>query len=102
MEVDKCPVDIPGIPQSAFMVEAHFFKATHGRDIPSLHHGIQPMQVIDGLCQGGKMCDHHGSQPLVPVVRVAHDNAYFAVFMGGINMFQRTVADEDLVSIHNQ
>ena len=46
MEVDKSPVDIPGISQSALMLEAHFFKATPGCDIAPVNHGIHPMQVI--------------------------------------------------------
>ena len=59
--MDKGPGDIPGIPQSAFMVEANFFKATSGRDIAPLNHGIYSMQVIDGQSQGGETCDHPGS-----------------------------------------
>jgi len=86
MEVDKLPVDILGIPPSAFMVEAHFFKATPGRDIASLNDSIDSMQVIDSQCQGGETLDHHGSQPLVPRVWVADDDAYFAAAMGSINM----------------
>ena len=55
MEVDKLPVDIPGIPLSAFMLEAYFLNATPGRDIAPLDDGIHSMQVIPGKGQGGKL-----------------------------------------------
>src|SRR5712691_1132492 len=102
MEVDKCSVDIPGIPQCAFMVETDFFKAPPGRDISPLNHGIDAMQVIDGECQSSEMCDRLGSHSLVPIVEVADDDPNFAASMGGINMFQRTVADERFLSIHRE
>lgn len=86
MEIDKCPIDIPGIPQSAFMLEAYFFKATPGRHIAPLNDGIHPMQVIPGQCQRGETGDRQGSQSLVPILFFANDHAYFAVSMGRINM----------------
>jgi hypothetical protein len=86
MEVDKSPVDIPGISQSALMLEAHFFKATPGCDIAPVNHGIHPMQVIPSKCQGGETCDRQGSQSLVPILFFADDDADFALSMGRINM----------------
>jgi hypothetical protein len=53
MEIDKCPIDIPGMPQSALMLEAHLFEATSGCDFAPLNHSIDSMQVIPGKCQGG-------------------------------------------------
>src|SRR5262245_36474901 len=102
MEVDKCPVDIPGIPPSAFMLEARFFKATPGRDIAPLNHSIDPMQGIPGKCQRGETCDHPDSQSFVPIVWITNDDAYFAVLMESINVFQRTVADQHLVGVHRE
>src|SRR5215831_1668666 len=102
MEVDKFAVNVPCLSPSAFMLEAYFFKATSRCHIASLNDGIHPMQVIDGACQGGETCDHHDSQSFVPIVRITDDDPDFAASMGGINMFQRTVADEDFVSIHSE
>src|SRR5205823_3602401 len=102
MEVDTCPVNIPGIPQSAFMVEAHFFKATPGRAIVPLNNRIYSMQAIPGKCQGGETFDDRCSHSFVPVVRVADDDAYFTALMGGINMFERPVADENFISVHRE
>ena len=102
MEVDKFPVDIPCLPEVPFMAEAHLFKATPGCDIAPLNDGIHPMQVVPGKCQRGKMCDRLGSHSFVPIGRVANDDAYFATSMGRVDMFQRTVTDEHLVSIHRK
>src|SRR6266540_4394125 len=102
MEIDKCPVDIPCIPQSAFMLEAHFCKATPGRNIAPLNDGIDSMQVIPGQCHSGETGDRQGSQSFVPILFFANDHAYFAASMGGINMFERTVADEHFISIHRE
>ena len=100
MEVNKFPVHIPCIPQSAFMVEAHFLKATPGCDIAPLNDGIHPMQVIPGKCQRGETCDRQGSQSFVPILFFADDDAYFAASMGRINMGQRPVTDQRLVRVH--
>src|SRR4029453_18655560 len=51
-------------------------------------------------CQGGETCDRQGSQSLVPILFFADDDADFALSMGRINMGQRTVTDERLVSVH--
>src|SRR5207253_10185530 len=87
---------------SAFMLEAHFCKATPGCDIAPLNNAIHPMQVIDGQCQGGEMGDDPGSYPLVPIVWVTDDDPDFAASMGGIHMEKRTVADERVISIHRE
>jgi hypothetical protein len=86
MEVDKCPVNIPGISQSAFILEAHFLKAPLGCDIVPLNDGIDSMQVIPGKCQGGETFDDRCSHSFVSVVGVAYDNAYFAASIGRVNM----------------
>src|SRR4051812_4050175 len=84
------------------MLKAHLFKAPPGRFIPSLNHRIQPVQMIPSECQGGEMCDHLGSKSFVPGVWVTDDNANFAVSMDHINMFQRPVANQRLVSVHRE
>ena len=48
------------------------------------------------------MGDHPGSEPFVPIVWVTDDDPDFAASMGGINVFQCTVADEDCVSVHRE
>jgi hypothetical protein len=58
VEVDKFPVNISRISQSAFMLEAHLLKATHGCDIIPLNDGIDSMQVIDSKCERGEMSDY--------------------------------------------
>jgi hypothetical protein len=93
-------MNIPCIPQSAFMLEADFLKATLGCAIASLNHGIHSMQVIDRECQGGETSDCRCSQSFVLILFFANDNAYFAASMGSIKVFQRTVADEDCISVH--
>src|SRR5262249_10517046 len=102
MHIDKPPVAIPCLPQSAFMLEAHFFKATPGRDIAPLNHCIHPMQVILGKGQRGELFDYHGTEPFVPIAHVTDDDPYFAASLRGVYMFKRTVADEHLVSVHRE
>ena len=86
MEVDKFPVHVPCLPPSAFMLEAYFFKASSGRNIAPLNHGIYSMQVIPGKCHRGDLSDHHGSHSFVPILFFANDDPNFAASMGGINM----------------
>jgi hypothetical protein len=81
MEVDKFSIHVLRLPEVPFMAEAHFFKTPLGRHIAPLNHGIDSMQVINGECQSGKMCDRLGSYSLVPILFFANDNAYFAASM---------------------
>src|SRR5438445_11888965 len=84
------------------MLEARFFKAPPGCDIAPLNDGIDSMQVIPGKCQGGETCDRKRSQPLVPILWVTDDDAYFTASMGRINRFERTVTDQRLVRVHRE
>src|SRR5262249_21433621 len=56
------------------MVASHFFKATPGRPIPSLHHRIHPMQVMASQCQRGETLNDRCYQAFVPIVWMTDDN----------------------------
>ena len=58
MDINKRPMNISGVPQCAFMLEADFFKAPPGGNIAPLNDCIYSMQVIDGERQGGETCDY--------------------------------------------
>ena len=73
-------------------------KGAH-RSQPPYDHSIHPMQVLPGKCQGDETCDHQDSQSFILIMWVTDTNPDFAASLGSIHRFERTVADQHLVSV---